>query len=370
MNTYVNSKIITKLIDNINFSQKKGMIIASPSVYPPYKFHWVRDAALVMRVIIDLYERTRNVDYLVLIFNYLENEMSIQLLPTISGIGEPKVNIDGTSFNDSWGRPQNDGPALRGILLFQIYDLLKDEYPNLINRLVVPMIKIDINYIIENLNYPCYDLWEEIVGWHFYTRLVQAKFMKTYLEHSNINNNKTFNKNINEIYKNFLSNLKDHIDGEHIISSFDIDGDIIRRTDASILLGYCHINYDEDLLKLFSLRMAKNMGDILLGDFRRKYNLNDLNMIGRYKEDVYFNGHTWIICSLGLAQVYYKLSENDEFIDLKEFSKDIFNYIISIDTNFDLAEQYNPITKEQISARKLTWNYAELYMINKLMLKN
>ena len=28
-----------------------------------------------------------------------------------------KVNVDGTSFNDEWGRPQNDSPALRAISL-------------------------------------------------------------------------------------------------------------------------------------------------------------------------------------------------------------------------------------------------------------
>ena len=33
------------------------MIIASPSNDPPYKFHWIRDASLVMRVIIDYYKR-------------------------------------------------------------------------------------------------------------------------------------------------------------------------------------------------------------------------------------------------------------------------------------------------------------------------
>ena len=47
---------------------------------------------------------------------------------------------------------------------------------------------------------------------------------------------------------------------------------------------------------------------------------------------------------------------------------DIINTIIEIDLNLDIAEQYNPITKEQMSAKKLTWNYAELYSTLKLML--
>ena len=53
--------------------KKKGMIIASPSIDPPYKFHWVRDAALVMRVVISEYKLTKNDKYLITMFNYIEN---------------------------------------------------------------------------------------------------------------------------------------------------------------------------------------------------------------------------------------------------------------------------------------------------------
>ena len=34
------------------------------------------------------------------------------------------------------------------------------------------------------------------------------------------------------------------------------------------------------------------------------------NLIGRYKKDKYYNGHSWIICSLALVQVFYKLYSN------------------------------------------------------------
>ena len=42
-------------------------------------------------------------------------------------------------------------------------------------------------------------------------------------------------------------------------------------------------------------------------------------------------------------------------------SNEINSYIKSIDVNYDLAEQYNPVKKKKLSAKKLTWNYAELY---------
>ena len=50
---------------------------------------------------------------------------------------------------------------------------------------------------------------------------------------------------------------------------------------------------------------------------------------------------------------------------LLRLSHQILDYIVSIDINLDLAEQYNPNTDEMLSAEKLTWNYSELYFTNK-----
>ena len=78
-------------------------------------------------------------------------------------------------------------------------------------------------------------------------------------------------------------------------------------------------------------------------------------MIGRYFDDKYFNGHVWILCSLGLVQFLKNINMNDKKID------NILNKILSIDSNLNLSEQYDIDTQKQISAEKLTWNYSELY---------
>ena len=43
--------------------------------------------------------------------------------------------------------------------------------------------------------------------------------------------------------------------------------------------------------------------------------------------------------------------------------------IISLDANLILPEQFDPNTNEYFSARKLTWNYSELYEL-KINLNN
>lgn len=367
MKYLIMEKSINKLLENIHFSNNKGMIIASPSNDPPYKYHWVRDSSLVMKVIIDLYKTTSKNDYLILIFNYIETESKIQKLNTLTGLGEPKFNINGTVYNEPWGRPQNDGPALRLINMIEIYKILYENYSNIIDKIVLPIIYNDIYYLIDNYNKPCFDLWEEIIGWHFYTRVVQLKSIKDFINFKNnflgINSySNSILPDINTIYKNLLNNIKDHIDNNNIISSFDEKGNIIRYNDASILLAYCHINFDKYITNEIPLELTLNTCNKLLIYFNNKYK-KEYNLIGRYEKDKYYNGHSWIICSLALVQVYNQLYYNNKnkYIDNYILATKIYDFIISIDINLDLAEQYDPINNIQLSAHKLTWNYSELY---------
>lgn len=357
---HLEQKILNKILDNCNFSDKKGMIIASPSNDPPYKFHWIRDSALVMRVFIDLYVRTQENTYLLKLIDYVENESQIQNLDTLTHLGEPKIRIDRTPYNEPWGRPQNDGPALRGINMIKIYNLLKENY-KIVSDGILQIIKKDLIYIINNYDKPCFDLWEEYFGWHFYTRIVQLKFLKDCLDLES----KLEVKNVKETYNKLLNNLKHHIQIDHIISSYDVDGKVSKIDDASILLGLSHIEYDSEIMKLFDLKIFLNNCDSLLSYFRNKYDRNDLNMIGRYKNDEYYDGQLWIICTLGLLQYYLKLVKSNKFKSLEKICIDVFNYIISIDINFDIAEQYDPVNNKQMSAEKLTWNYSELYITYK-----
>ena len=65
------SKIIERVCENTESTTNPGMIIASPSEDPPYKFHWIRDSALVMRIFIDMYEQTKDSRYFQSIINYI-----------------------------------------------------------------------------------------------------------------------------------------------------------------------------------------------------------------------------------------------------------------------------------------------------------
>ena len=48
------------------------------------------------------------------------------------------------------GRPQNDGPALRGIMMIKIINLFKYNYDIMIDKLIRPIVIKDINYLLNN----------------------------------------------------------------------------------------------------------------------------------------------------------------------------------------------------------------------------
>ena len=380
-NQYI-EKIIQRITENTNTTTNVGIIIASPSETPPYKYHWIRDSALVMRTIVDMYRKTKDPTYFQSILNYIEIESKLQKLETISGLGEPKYNINCTAFNGSWGRPQNDGPALRGIILFQIIELFSYKYETIIQQLILPIIIRDLEYIVNNYRKVCFDIWEEKKGWHFYTRMVQTKFLKEALRYKKLIQGNVDIELINTTYQSLLNDLKDHINGETIISSFDENGKIIKYEDAANLLAYCHINYDEEILKIVPLEYINHTCDGLIEAFRKKYKDDEMNLIGRYIDDKYYDGHVWILCSLALGQIYIELYQRRNVVNYSspmhrsksnpnnlfiEIANGILERILTLDPNLILPEQFNPTTNEFLSAEKLTWNYSELYQLYNLL---
>ena len=194
---------MNKIVSLIKQNFINNMVCASLSYQPDYRYYWIRDSALVYRSLIDIYLNTNKLpdgistmdnkdkfeinskdnlkenlkieDFII----HLENETKIQNLNTLTGLGEPKINIDFSAFNENWGRPQNDGPALRGLNMINIYNLLKKKnFQKICDSIILPIINKDLEYTCKNLKKPSFDLWEEFFGWHFYTRIVQLKFLK------------------------------------------------------------------------------------------------------------------------------------------------------------------------------------------------
>jgi glucoamylase len=151
-----------KMLRNISPpGTRRGAVIASPSrSKPDYYYCWVRDAALVMHVVGLLLARSTDRRAKALYFKrlkeYVEFSRFTQTTPDRQADqGEPKFHVDGTAFTGEWGRPQNDGPALRAITLARFADHLLDRGRSryVLKRLYTPVlpadsvIKADLEYV-------------------------------------------------------------------------------------------------------------------------------------------------------------------------------------------------------------------------------
>jgi len=376
-------KFINCLFINI---QKKGIVpgvvIASPSKKDPdYFYHWVRDAAITMRCIILLYKKNKiNFDYLVRLFNnYISVEQQIQNLPTISGLGEPKVHVNVTPFNDSWGRPQNDGPALRGIVLMEYLEILfENKFRNnnldkhILNILydskypTQSIIKKDLEYVSTNFYLEGFDLWEEIRGFHFYTLMVQRKALR---EGSKLAKklNDPLASDWYEINANKISDILNMFyRNNRIISSVkSLDtGDLLRKDDSSIILAYLHTDTNPD-------DYLKNTVNDLINLFREEYKINkefDYYLIGRYSNDHFYGGNPWILLSCSLANIIKKINNNLDKDFYENLDKKIITdllHISSLNKN-TFSEQIDKNNLSMVGASYLTWNFSEMinYLIN------
>ncbi|TGZ81816.1 putative glucoamylase [Ascodesmis nigricans] len=171
-------------------SAAPGVVIASPSTSSPdYYYQWTRDAALVYKTLLNTYING-NTSMETLLEQYIDHQAGLQRLETRSGgytsggLGEPKFYVDGSAFNENWGRPQPDGPALRTIVLAKYANILLDagraDYVQ--SRLydgklpTESVIKADLEYVSHNWEITNgFDLWEEITGLHFFTMMVQHR---------------------------------------------------------------------------------------------------------------------------------------------------------------------------------------------------
>lgn len=161
---------------NVNpHGTKRGFFAASLSTYHPnYFYTWTRDAALVARVLTGLDETSDDT-----LMDYVQFQIDTQSTETQCGcLGEPKFNTDGSSYQGTWGRPQNDGPAERAVAFMLIAKRWMDngyqETAWIYHHLVPSLVK-DLDYVVKVWYQDSFDLWEEVLGTHFYTLMIMRR---------------------------------------------------------------------------------------------------------------------------------------------------------------------------------------------------
>ncbi len=393
---YESKLSVQRIIQNVSPSDAKpGAVIAAQTRHNPnYYYHWVRDAGLVMDAVVTQYLSATNPTekniLRVKLNEYLDFSDHIQKVPVMTGLGEPKFHVDGSAFTDPWGRPQNDSPALRAISLIRWAQVLLQEGQGHIVRKKLydsklpahTIIKRDLEYVSHHWREPSFDLWEEVKGDHFYTRMVQrralidgAKFARVM---GDVGAAVWYEKQAKEIEKT-LSQFWDPSRGYFVATLNRTEGLHYKHSqlDTAVILGLLHGKTNDGIMSFNDVRVQSTL-EKLTEAFAKEYKINHRAgipgvAIGRYPEDKYggahFNaGNPWPLCTLAIAEAYYEaaaekkakgqkaealilIDKGDQFVTRVQYHSHV---------DGSLNEQIDRNTGYMTSVSDLTWNYAAI----------
>lgn len=391
-----------------------GAVLASPSkVNPDYWYTWTRDAALTLKEVVDTFENGYNTTLQTEIENYIAAQAYLQgvsnpsgSLSTGSGLGEPKFNVDLSAFTGSWGRPQRDGPALRAITLITYANWLIDNgYSSTASSILWPIIQNDLAYVAEYWNDTGYDLWEEVSGSSFFTTanqhrsLVQGSALATVL-------GKTCT-GCSDVAPQILCFLQSYWSSSsgYIVANTNQNNGRTGKDANTILTSISMfdptVGCDSATFQPCSDKALANH-KVVTDSFRSVYTINSgiaegtAVAVGRYPEDVYYNGNPWYLCTLAAAEQLYDalivwgsqgyievtstslafFKDFDDSVTAGTYESSSTTYTTLFDavtayaegymnvvatyaaSNGSLSEQFDKSTGNPLSAYDLTWSYA------------
>ncbi|KAN0127410.1 glucoamylase [Lactarius tabidus] len=394
---------------------ESGIVIASPNtVNPNYLYSWVRDSCLVFKVITDQYTLGQDNSLRDLIDRFFTAEAALQQvsnpsgLVSTGGLGEPKFNINGTAFLGSWGRPQRDGPALRSTTLITYANwLLSKGNSTFVTDTLWPVIKLDLDYVATYWNLSTFDLWEEINSSSFFTTAVQHRALRegsalaaSIGQTTSVGTYNTQADNILCFLQTYWNPTADYITAN--------TGGGRSGKDSNTLLASIHtwdINAGCDAITFqpCSDKALSNL-KVYVDSFRSIYPINSgigatsAIAVGRYPEDVYYDGNPWYLSTFAVAEQLYdalltwkslgsiqvtttSLAFFQQFSpsiatgtyssttpEYKKFASAIKTFadgFVEIAANYTpsdggLAEQFDKGTGSPLSAADLTWSYASV----------
>jgi glucoamylase len=405
-----------------------GAVAASPSRKDPdYFFHWRRDAALTMQEIVALYERSSGDEkaaYFKMLTDYAGFVKTTQRQSSLTGLGEPKFNMDGTPYNGAWGRPQDDAPAEEASTLIEFASaLLKEGHRDLAKQLYGSFadgIKGDLEYVSHHWRQTSFDVWEEVKAHHFDTETAQRQALLEGAWLAEQLGDDGAPQWYRAQAKLIEGRMNGHWDADkgYIVSARDQDAGLGGKDsglDAAVILAAIHRRAMDSGLGTSAERGFFSVTDprvlataqALDDRFKAQYAVNRRPgepgaAIGRYPEDSYFGGNPWPLLTAAFAQLDYMAAKDfldrgaiaiedadlaffraldpeakglraglavrrgdplfDELIAAFKVQGDSFLAEVRAHANPDgsLSEQIDKNNGMMMSAKDLTWNYASI----------
>lgn len=395
-------------LDNINI-EGSGGVVAAPDYDTPggsYYFHWERDGALTMRCLQETSDKSVDVQ------SYMESYSAWVLKvqgdedPHDQDVRtEPKYMLPGGEvYTGSWCRPQNDGPGLRATsLIIFAHDQLANGNADYVSKYLWTSdgslnggaIQYDLDYVVGGWESNTCDLWEEVQSSDFFwNRITMRKAMLMGADFAKVMGDDAKAATYADTAAAIDAVLYDtHYNGKYIFEETN------REKDGATIVGLNDGYHAGDAnFGPTSIEVANTVAQYNLA-FCAEYSINSEDtakglpgiLYGRYPGDTYAGGNPWVLTTAALATLFYRGSlelaggampnvdaqaiwadalGEENFPASSSAAADLFlragdSVMIRlkshvVDDGFHLMEQIDRNTGKQMSAKDLTWSYAEV----------
>ena len=381
-----------------------GAVVASPVTAsydpdPDYFFHWYRDSAIVIDALRLLHADVRTAHEALRLFGefarfsaalarldgrrlaaassewrqrvaadfvqFLRPDAELQRVHGDAIAGETRVNADGTLDISNWGRPQNDGPALRALTLLRwmrCASLAAD-----LQTVCEGLLREDLRFTRDHWQEPCYDIWEEERGLHYYTLRVSAQALDEAADWLAARGERVEAQGCRADAQTILERLDgywlaDH--GYYRSRVLDSGQTSAKELDIAVILAVLQASDDGASHSVRDPRIHATLG-ALDTVFEADYPINHGRpaargpALGRYRADHYYSGGAYYFSTLAAAELCFRaarkgaretlLARGDGYLEtVRAFTP----------ASGDMSEQFDQRTGEQTSAKHLAWSYA------------
>jgi glucoamylase len=382
---------------------RKGSIVASPvpGAYDPepdYFFHWYRDSAVVVDALRLLFEDASVECHALAHFadfvhfslslqeldgrhlsessswrdpiapDYRQYVRTVEDLAAVHGeavAGETRVNPDGTLDLSRWPRPQNDGPAMRAIALLRWRQSAR--FDSGLNQAVDALLRADLGFTRRHWREPCFDIWEEEKGLHYYTLRVAAAALDAgadWFEQQGAgadalacrSDSAAILHDLDGYWREDLQFYRSRVLESNAPSAKELDISVIFAALHAAGRGARHSVHDP--------RMHGTLAKLeTLFDAEYAINRNRAARapaMGRYAGDVYYSGGAYYFSTLAAAEFCFRAALKSPAVESLVARGDAFLATVRAYTppSGELSEQFDQRTGVQRSAQQLAWSYA------------
>src|SRR6185437_9621834 len=271
---------------------------------------------------------------------------------------ETRVNADGTLDISSWPRPQNDGPALRALTVLRW--LRGVPLDPSVEAAAAELLQADLAFTRARSREPCFDIWEEELGFHYYALCVAAAALEAGAAWHAVHGAPHEADGCRADAAAIRDRLDEFWSGQagfyrsRVLASGERSE---KELDISVVLAVLHADAPGPRHSVSDPRVHSTL-ERLEALFDAEYPINRNRprargpALGRYRGDQYYSGGAYYFSTLGAAELCFRtgaIERGDAYLEtVRAFTP----------PSGDLSEQFDRRSGEQTSAKHLAWSYA------------